>query len=117
VGHADQQVVRILMVTIAGLLCGGCFVYDEIEKGREIMEAHTPDSVKAARAVPELENGTGEAKDARGRLSAYYKKQRARASAPIKSDDPGDALGRCRVGSGTQFMRRSDCALRGGTFL
>ena len=56
-------------------------------------------------------------KSARERLGEYYAKQRAEAPAAARNRDPAADVGRCRIGNTTQFTRRSDCALRGGTFL
>ena len=106
--------MRILLALLAALLCSGCFVVDEIEKGQAIMEAHSPDS------EPEEAKGSAAGtapKNARERLAEYYSKQRARASAALKSDDPGDTVGRCRIQGSTKFLRRADCRIRGGTFL
>jgi len=99
----------------AAFFSTGCFVFDEIEKGREILSAHQPDSEDSI----EIEKGSGDsaAKSPRQRLAEYYAKQRARASKRTASKDPTDAVGTCRIGKRTHFTRRSDCDLRGGTFL
>jgi hypothetical protein len=106
--------MKLLLAILAALLCSGCFVIDEIEKGRAIMEAH--DGIEN-----DAEEGSADAKEPpktpRESLAEYYAKQRAKAAPHKKSLDPADDVGRCRVGNTTQFMRRSDCRLRGGTFL
>ena len=106
--------MKLLLPILAALLCSGCFVLDEIEKGQAIMTAH--DGIDEA-AQESLEETKGTPKTPRERLAEYYAKQRAKASVSTKSLNPADDLGRCRVGNKTQFMRRSDCKLRGGTFL
>jgi hypothetical protein len=108
--------MRRVLILLAALLCSGCFIIDEIEAGQAIMQAHSPDS------EPQKETGSatrpgGGAKSARQRLAEYYAKQRAKASTASKSEEPGDVAGRCRIRGSTQFLRRSDCQLRGGTFL
>jgi hypothetical protein len=77
------------------------------------MKAHAPDS------EPETPEARAAAapKNARQRLAEYYAEQRAKASSGSKSKDPGDAVGRCRLRGSIEFLRRSDCQLRGGTFL
>jgi hypothetical protein len=87
-------------------------VIDEIEAGRAIMDAHSPPEAKV-----ETPEAGGTPKNARTRLNEYYAKQRAKASASAASDDPGDRVGKCKLATGIQFTRRSDCMLRGGTFL
>jgi hypothetical protein len=94
-------------------LCGGCFVIDEIDQGRALMEEHNPGPATATEAT----GSDGTPKSARERLNEYYAKQRAKASSPAKSEDASDAVGKCRIGGSVQFMRRTDCNLRGGTFL
>jgi hypothetical protein len=104
------------LVLLLALLCSGCFIIDEIEAGQEIMDAHSPDRQPGAKSGTAAEP-SGERKTARQRLAEYYAKQRAKASGPSRSSDPGDAVGRCRIRGSTEFLRRSDCQLRGGTFL
>ena len=103
---------------LVGLLCGGCFVLDEIDQGLAVMDSHTPDSEKVkTEAVGSTTNADGSAKSARKRLDEYYAKQRATAPESTKTADPGDEIGRCRIRGTTHFTRRSDCRLRGGSFL
>jgi hypothetical protein len=95
-------------------------VANEIEQGLAIMESHTPDAVKAkakAEADGTNEYTGGTPKNARERLAEYYAKQRAKALASAKTDDPADKVGRCQIRGTIHFTRRSDCRLRGGRFL
>ena len=109
--------MKILLLTLVGLLCGGCFVLDQIDQGLDVMETHTPDSEKAkAAVVGSDEKADGSPKSARERLNEYYAKQRSQAPGSVTTADPGDKVGRCRIRGTTQFTRRSDCLLRGGSF-
>jgi hypothetical protein len=105
--------MKFLIVLLTALMCSGCFVVDEIEAGREIMEAHNPNS------EPEKakEGSPGAPQTARQRLADYYAEQRAKASSGSRDTDAADEVGRCRIGGSTEFLRRSDCQVRGGTFL
>jgi hypothetical protein len=109
--------VWILLLAVA-LANSGCFVLDEIEKGQELMATHSPDTPASASGQAE---SAEKPQTPRERLAEYYAKQRAkaksRAEKTASADAPGDAVGSCKVGGSTQFMRRSDCELRGGTFL
>jgi hypothetical protein len=109
--------MKLAVAILAAFLCGGCFIWEEIEQGRSIMEAHSPDSDGEEEAADALAGAQSSPKTARERLAEYYAKQRAKASGPTQSLNPADDLGRCRIGNTTQFTRRSDCSLRGGTFL
>ena len=109
-----------MLLIFVGLLCGGCFVLDEIDQGMAIMEAHTPQSkkAKANAGVPGMaESDDGSPKSARDRLNEYYAKQRAKAPGSAATADPGDEVGRCVIRGTTHYTRRSDCRLRGGRFL
>jgi hypothetical protein len=112
--------VKILLLILVGLLCGGCFVLDELDQGMAIMEAHTPQSTKAMAnaGVPGMaESDDGSPKSARERLNEYYAKQRAKAPGSAKTAEPGDKVGRCQIRGAVHYTRRSDCRLRGGSFL
>jgi hypothetical protein len=114
--RADAWGMKLFLPFLAVLLCSGCFVIDEIEKGQAIMSAHDG----KADAVQESEgsdDAKGPPKTSRERLAEYYAKQRAKAPEPTKNLDPANDVGSCRIGNSVKFMRRSDCRLRGGTFL
>jgi len=105
--------MKAALLLMAALLCSGCFIVDEIEEGREIMQAHSPN------AEPEAEKAAsgGGLTSARQRLAEYYAEQREKASKAGRSDDPADQAGRCRIRGSVFFLTRSDCQIRGGTFL
>jgi hypothetical protein len=109
--------MKLLLSLLVALLCSGCFVVDEIEKGQAIMAAHDGKENDADEAEEGSADAKGPPQTPRERLAEYYAKQRAQAPAPTKSANPADDVGRCRIGNTTEFMRRSDCRLRGGTFL
>jgi hypothetical protein len=109
--------MKLLLPIFAVLLCSGCFVIDEIDKGHAIMSAHDGKEDDAEESEEGLADAKGPPTTPRERLAEYYAKQRAKAPEPTKSLNPADAVGGCRVGNAVKFMRRSDCQLRGGTFL
>jgi len=109
-----RKMRAFLALILVAALCSGCFVFDEIEQGQEIMAAHSPNSAPGKDAS---EGSSESPKTAREKLAEYYAKQRARASAAPKTEDPADAVGSCRIRGSVQFLRRADCKLRGGTFL
>lgn len=114
--------MKIFLLILIGLFCGGCFVFDEIDQGLAIMESHTPEDQRSkvkTEGLASAEKSDGSPKSARERLNEYYAKQRAKApvAQAAAEPDPGDKIGRCRIRGTTQYTRRSDCRLRGGTFL
>ena len=107
-----------MLLILVGLLCGGCFVIDELDKGTAIMEAHSPRSAKTqAKTGGATSKSDGSPRSARERLNEYYAKQRAKAPGSAATADPGDEVGRCVIRGTTHYTRRSDCRLRGGRFL
>ena len=107
----------IPIVTLLASLCQGCFVLEEIDKGQQIMEQHSPrarekraqeeEEATASRSRPgaQEEEGTLEA------LQKWWKKKREPAP---PQRDPDDVVVNCLIGGRTQFTRKSDCTLRGG---
>ncbi len=107
---------HLVACALAAAPLSGCFVLDEIDKGMEIMEAHTPqDQKKKAKSETGLRPGGGGGHlGARRRLAEYYAEQRAKAPRRSKSTDPEDQMVRCNIGAATHFMRKRDCDVRGG---
>jgi hypothetical protein len=111
-----MRVLLLLLLIAVGN--AGCFVFDEIDKGQDIMATHSPNGAKSGSSP--LAEDPDETKTPQERLAEYYAKQRdkakARAAKP-KEAEPGDAIVGCKLGGNTQFTRRSDCTLRGGRVL
>jgi hypothetical protein len=108
---------RILVVALLASLCQGCFVLEEIDKGQQLMDQHSPRAPEEvaqqqagaaphiARAGAKREEGILEG------LKKWWKKKRE--PAPPKRD-PDDVVVRCQIGGTMHFTRKSDCLLRGG---
>lgn len=98
---------KALALLLACLLLSGCFVFDELEAGQEILDKTGPQ--KEAPAEP----GDPEARPPTG--SDWWSK--AKSIGPGAADaDPDDptALVSCRISGATRFMRRGDCLSQGG---
>lgn len=106
---------RILVVALLASLCQGCFVLEEIDKGQQIMEQHSPRARELKAQQEEAEAGPpASAKREAGtleKLKKWWKKKRE--PAPPKRD-PDDVIVRCQIGGTMHFTRKSDCILRGG---
>jgi hypothetical protein len=109
---------RILLVALLASLCQGCFVLEEIDKGHQLMDQHSPrarekaaqekearEAPRSARAGAKQEEGTLEG------LKEWWKKKREPAP---PQREPDDVVTRCRIGGTVHFVRKSDCMLRGG---
>jgi ABC-type nitrate/sulfonate/bicarbonate transport system substrate-binding protein len=109
---------RILIVALLASLCQGCFVLEEIDKGQQLMDQHSPRAREKAAQQEEAVAGPLSArpgaKQEEGileRLAKWWKKKRE--PAPSKRD-PDDLVVRCQIGRTMHFTRKSDCMLRGG---
>lgn len=110
--------MRLWVLLLAAILCSGCFVFDEIDAGMELMEKHSPKASKSKQAQKAPEP----ASQKKG-LRAWWDEQKAlalerrarREEAAKPPPDPEDALVSCRVSGKIQFVRGKDCQNRGGT--
>lgn len=88
----------------------GCFVFEELSKGQEIMDKHgMGGSGKAETEEPPSTARRGEGDEGAPRKSLW---EGGRTLDPKERD--GD-IARCTLGGSVQFMRKSDCLARGGT--
>jgi hypothetical protein len=106
----------ILPIALAALLCQGCFVFDELDKGQAIMDQHSPTRSKGARAeaARKAEGSPQRTEDEEGileRLQQWWTK--VREPAPPQRD-ASDVVVRCEIKGNTHFTRKSDCRIRGG---
>ncbi len=108
--------MRRFLVVASAALCWGCFVFDELDQGEKVMEQLGPGKNAArkqqpAPAVRETEPAKPSGPGALERLQAWW--DQATAPEPVRRD-PSDVIVRCRIDGSAQFMRKSDCQLRGG---
>ena len=107
---------RLASLAALLLLAPGCFVLDELDAGRALMEQHSPK--KAEEKKPAAATRMASADTDQGlidELQGWWKKKRREAEeASRPAPDPDDVPVRCRIGGRTHFVRKSDCALRGG---
>ena len=105
--------IAVAVLSIALGLCAGCFVFDEIDQGREEMRKHSghnrPGSPAAVEeAEPEADEGPG----LLARVQQFI--QDRRESGPPERD-PDDEIVTCDLQDGLTFTHQSDCLARGGT--
>jgi hypothetical protein len=107
-----EKLVRtsILLALLAPLVCGGCFVLDEIDKSSAEFERHSTGSASRSHDAggPARESGAEE-RPARSAVSRWW--EEARTLVPGEGD--GDLV-RCRLGRDERFMRSADCRSLGG---
>ena len=96
-------------------LSTGCFVFDEIDKGQQIMKQHSghhperqaPDSAPEGAEPAQEDEGPG----LLARIQAFWDQRHEKAE-PERS--PDDAIVTCDLGGDTTFTYQSDCLSRGG---
>ncbi len=98
---------------LIGLFLSGCFVIDEIDQGQKIMDDHSPKAKEEKEEAPKKS-----AARAGGRTDAvdnYFREEAQDGT--TKSFAPGEVsegIVACKLADGTQFMKRENCAARGG---
>jgi len=102
------------------LVAPGCFVLDELDAGREIMEKHSPKKKVEKQEEPPKAAASARGGDDEGvvaRLRGWLAERTAETSPDRPQYGPDDGAVRCRIGGNTHFVRKSDCQLRGGRIL
>ncbi len=105
-----RRAVAVLSVALG--LCTGCFVFDEIDQGRELMKKHSGRNPRPAAtaepAAPDEDEGPG----LLARVQQYLQDRRESSQA---ERDPQDEIVTCDLEDGLTFTYASDCLARGGT--
>lgn len=99
--------MRIFGVALLAIALSGCGVLDELEEGNKKMDLYT-------KKKPEAEQPADAPGSPRKRMRAseYFANQKN-----PKTFTPGtvsDDIVSCKLGGGTQFMKKTECASRGG---
>lgn len=95
-------------------LSTGCFVFDEIDQGRALMEKHSGASPHGGREVeraPEAEEAAEEGVGLLARVQQFVEDVRQPAAAERAEDDE---IVRCDLEDGLTYTYESDCLSRGG---
>lgn len=98
----------------------GCFVLEEIDKGHAIMDQHASperreaEAKKKAAKEKEQESEGSLLADLQGQVSNLggWIEEVSEEAPPER--DPSDSVVRCRVSGRTQYLRKTDCRVRGG---
>jgi len=95
--------MRRFMLLVLCVCTSGCFVFDELDSGKKIMEQNAAAKPAAAPAPAAPAHQTG---------SGWWANAKSLSDTPAEpGKDPAVA---CAVGGSTRFMRRSDCLSQGG---
>jgi hypothetical protein len=97
----------MLCTTLSLGLTTGCSVLEVIDGIGGPSEPEKSEAAATSEDAAAESGGTSQEK-----LRAYYDRQRRKNRA--EPEDPDNPIVSCRLSSGTQFLRRHDCDLRGG---
>lgn len=114
---------RLAAALLAACLASGCFVVEEIDKGQKYMDQHADvdkrKAVEEEKAAAEQAKKSDEGPGVTDRMRGWWEERQddqARAADSGPGAHPDDKPGRCELNGSTQFMRKFDCQLRGGTY-
>jgi hypothetical protein len=108
-----RRLLALACVAALALPLAGCFVLDEIDKGSKIMDDHSAGAGKRKKEAAESEVAAPVGK--KDAVDAYFRAEEEDGT--TKSFAPGEeseGIGTCRLGGQEQFMKREECAARGG---
>lgn len=109
--------LRLLALALTTILGLGCFVLDELDSAKSLMdnprfsdkqEKKKADAPEQPQAAPE--NAPEKDHADRPSLGEWWQKTRS-----LTSGEVSDEFVSCELGGATQFMRRPNCLARGGT--
>jgi hypothetical protein len=91
----------------------GCFVFDEIDAGMEIMEAHSPKSNKAKKKADAPDEGE-KPPTYQQLVQSWWKDAKTLSVSPVDREESDDPMIPCAHAGKTVYTKRSDCVARGG---
>jgi hypothetical protein len=111
-----RRLLAALLVLALGMPLAGCWVIDEIDKGSALLDKHSNKANRAKREAEEAEKtAAASPKAKKNAVDEYFRQEEADGT--TRTFTPGtlskDIVG-CRVGGSVQFMKREQCAARGG---
>ena len=111
--------LRLLALALVALLGSGCFVFEELDHGNEIMDSHSAKRKNAAQASTEAAAAKPNAANQEGTPEEQQKKWWASATSLSTADQApkDDPHVRCKIEKKERFMLRSDCLTQGGKLL
>jgi hypothetical protein len=106
------MVLRLVALALVTILALGCFVLDELDKSKELMDkpSFSSQEEKKPEAPAQPQAAPGKAPAGRPSVGDWWKKTRSLAPGDVSSE-----VVRCGLDGAVQFMRRPDCLARGGT--
>ena len=104
---------RVLAILLACQLCLGCFVFEELDSGMEMMDKPTF-AKKEKKAAPKTAarpsgGSSSSGPNVQQRVASWWNEARS-----VNSGEVDENMVACEIGGKTQFMGKTDCLARGG---
>lgn len=115
--------VRIALSLLAAFFLSGCFVIDEIQKGNDLIDQHSTGwreekKLKDKKAKELAENASASRDSPYTTWKGVKEKAQLWWQEALEEEavtaEPTDTVVSCQLGGQVQFLRKSDCATRGG---
>ena len=103
--------MRLALLLLVSALCSGCFVFDELDAGMEIMEAHTPADKKKPAAAKAGEEEGEKPPTYNESVAGWFENAKTLGPRESGGDNP---MVQCKIGGSTRFTKRTDCLTQGG---
>lgn len=104
-----------MLLACGPMVLSGCFVFEEIDAGMEIMDAHTPSENKEKREQAKAQAQDGEKPATyQESVESWWKDAKSLSSSPDERAASDDPVVPCNHAGKQVYTRRSDCIARGG---
>jgi hypothetical protein len=109
--------MRNLVIVLAFVSCltSGCFVFDELDSGSELMDQHSRKKSEEPKPAPQASGSSGSSLlsgiDAAGGIRMIQDKV---DEAMAKPPDPNNTMVGCEVEGRLRYTRKYDCQALGG---
>jgi hypothetical protein len=101
--------VRIIAVCLVASLGLGCFVLNEIDSGQKELDRYGHTQTNSPPAAAPATGSAKKAQPGTSSTAAWWQKAHT-----LSSDKMDETITSCRIRGHVEYMRKSDCAARGG---
>lgn len=109
-----MRTLRTLALVVPLLFGSGCFVFDEIDAGMEIMDAHSPKANKNKQKAAAPQADGEKPPTYQQMVHSWWKDAKTISVSPVDREESDDPMIACSHAGKTVFTKHSDCVARGG---
>lgn len=110
-----HRILAALCVLVLSAPLAGCWVIDELDSGSKLMDKHSAKAANDKKAAEAAAASAAAPVAKKGAVDAYFQKEAQEGT--TKTFTPGTLskdIVACHVGKSVEFMKREQCAARGG---